>query len=430
MASFGEDLVAVVKSRGTVILCGIFASIITARYLGPQGNGIIASLVVFPDLFMIIGSLGIRQAAAYFIGQKKFPEKNILSAIFFLWIVTSIFCVAACYALIQVFSKTDFDNELIVLALVPIPFSLFSTYASGVFLGKNNIKAFNTVNWIPNVVKLICYIVLIVLIPLAEKGALIGIFLGYFILSIFVLKLLKKEINFKWDYQNEVTISMVKMGVIYAISLLIISLNYKVDIVLLEKLSSQTEVGIYTKGVSIVEYLWEVPTLLSTIVFARSATSSNPREFSLKVSQLLRICLVIVSIASILFFFLSDFIMVLMYGEQFRASATVQKILLPGILLLTIFKVLNMDLAGQGKPWLAIWAMIPGLVINIILNYLWNEKYGANGAAMASTISYMICAIIFIFVYSIKTKIELKDILKFQRQDFDFINDLKRKYFK
>ncbi len=425
MASFGKDLTSVLKSRVTVIACGLITSVITARYLGPVGSGAIAALTVYPDLFMVIGSLGVRQSAAYFVGQKTFDESEIFASIFRLWIFTSIFCVVVCYVLLQYNPSSDYSLSLILLAILPIPFSLFSTYSSGIFLGKNMIKDFNSVNWIPNVVKLVAYIVLIIWLPWDVQGAMIGIVLSYMILSYFVWTKLSKLVPSALKRSKEVTCKMLKLGIIYALSLFVINLNYKIDIVLLERLSTNSQIGIYAKGVSIVEYMWEVPTLISTIVFARSATSNDPRGFSLKVAQLLRICIVLVLLMSIAFYVLSEFIMVTMYGEAFQESATVQKILLPGILLMTIFKVLNMDLAGKGKPWLAVAAMAPALVINIILNFLWNAKYGANGAAMASTISYSISALLFLIVYSKQVGIPLKEILRFKNSDYNFLKEIK-----
>ena len=46
--SFLKDLLSVFNSRVIVILCGMIGSIVTARYLGPEGNGVIAGITVFP----------------------------------------------------------------------------------------------------------------------------------------------------------------------------------------------------------------------------------------------------------------------------------------------------------------------------------------------------------------------------------------------
>ncbi|WPV00221.1 flippase [Mucilaginibacter sp. cycad4] len=428
MSSFTSDLLAVLKSRGTVIVTGLLTSVITARYLGPEGNGVVATLIVYPNLFMIVGSLGIRQSAAYYMGQKKYDESDILASVINVWLFTSIIGVAICYILLKYFTNTKFSNTLLFLTLLPVPFALLTTYVSGLFLGKNAIKDFNTVNWVPNVVKLIAYVLVIMILPWDVYGALIGIALGYILLTFFVWAKLKKMIKFRWTPNWEITKKMLSLGSVYALSLMIINLNYRVDVALLEHFAGEYQVGIYTKGVSIVEYLWEIPTVLSTIIFARSATSNDPKAFSYKVCQLLRICFIVISLCSVAFYFLSTFIMVTMYSETFRPSSMVQKILLPGILLLTVFKILNMDLAGRGKPWLSTIAMIPALVINAVLNCLWDSKYGGNGAAWASTISYSISAIVFLVMYSNHVKISIKEIFAYSKSDFDFIGGLVQRF--
>ena len=163
-------------------------------------------------------------------------------------------------------------------------------------------------------------------------------------------------------------------------------------------MSSSFETGIYSKGVSVTEYLWQIPMLLSTVVFARSAVSKDDKAFSIKVAQLLRLSFLAIGLAALVLFLASKFIIVLMYGESFTGSIKVLNTLLPGVLLLTIFKVMNMDLSGQGNPWVSLKAMIPALLINIILNVVFIPKYGAVGAASASTISYSLAAILFIFL--------------------------------
>ena len=69
MVSFLKDTLSVGISKILMIVFGLATSIIIARTLGPEKNGIIAALLVYPSLFMSIGSLGIRQSTAYFLGK-------------------------------------------------------------------------------------------------------------------------------------------------------------------------------------------------------------------------------------------------------------------------------------------------------------------------------------------------------------------------
>lgn len=430
MNSFLNDVLRVGFSNFIIIAFGLTTSIITARYIGPEGNGIIAALLVYPSLFMSFGSLGIRQSTTYFLGKGIYTEDQIKTAITQIWMITTLFSVLTCFILIRYFSNSGENTTLVVLALLPIPFSLFNTYNSGIFLGKNDIKTFNKINWIPGLVALIGTVIFVIALDLEIKGAMIASVGAPLLMSILLLFKNKFIKAFSITYDWKIIKSMLSLGIIYAISLLVINLNYKTDIIILDELSTPFELGIYSKGSGITEFLWQIPMIFSTIIFARSAISKDNFAFSIKVTQLLRLSFIAIGFGSIFLYFLSDLIIVGMYGEDFRGSISVLNNLLPGVVILTIYKVMNMDLAGKGKPWVSMKAMLPALILNIILNIILIPKHGANGAALSSSISYSIAGILFLYFYSKEVKIPIKTILTYKKSDFEpifnIINKLKR----
>ena len=426
MTSFIKDVARVGVSKFLMIVFGLATSIITARYIGPEGNGIIAALLVYPSLFMSFGSLGISQSTTYFLGKGIYTEQQIKTAITQIWMLTTVFSIIVSFLLMRYFSETGGNLYLVILALLPIPFSLFNTYNSGIFLGSNDIKTYNKINWIPTLIILMGTLIFVVTIKLDVAGALIALIGGPLFMA-FVLLFKNKFIQaFSFKYDWKIIKSMLTLGIVYAISLLVINLNYKADIIILDKLSTPFEMGIYSKGQGITQYLWQIPMLFSTIVFARSAVSKDGLQFSHKVAQLLRVSLLFIGLMSIVLIVFSELIIVGMYGEPFRGSITVLNYLLPGVLILTFYKVLNMDLAGKGKPWISMKAMVPALVLNIIFNIVFIPKYGANGAAISSTISYGFAGVLFLFFYSKEVKISIKEILSYRKTDFDPILNVLR----
>lgn len=427
MSTFIKDILSVGVSKILIILFGLTTSIIVARVLGPERNGIIAALLVYPSLFMSIGSLGIRQSTTYFLGKNIFTEGQIKTAITQIWLFTTVFSVAICFVLIRYLSKSGENMWLVVLALLPIPFALFNTYNSGIFLGKNQIGTFNKINWIPTLIIFVVTSVLVMWFSFGISGYLIALIAGPLFISGILLFKNKFIRAFSFNYNWVIIRKMLSLGLVYALALLVINLNYRIDIILLDNLSSAFETGIYSKGVSVTEYLWQIPMLLSTVVFARSAVSKDDRAFSLKVAQLLRLSFLAIGLVAFALFLLSKFVIILMYGESFKGSIMVLNMLLPGVLLLTIFKVINMDLSGKGKPWVSLKAMIPALMINVVLNIVFIPKYGAVGAALASTISYSFAALLFIYFYSRVIKIPILELIKYKKSDFQPVIQLIKK---
>lgn len=427
MSAFLRDTFRVALSKGIIIFFGLGSSILTARYLGPEKNGIIAALLVYPGLFMSVGSLGIMQSVTYFLGKKIYSEEEIKTAITQIWMFTTLVSLLICYILMRNFSNSGDNLVWVLLALTPLPFSLFNTYNSGIFLGKNDIKTFNKINWIPSLLSFAGLVVFIISLKWGISGALTAKIAGPFFMAFILLFKNKFIHSFSFKYNWIIIKSMLSLGVVYAIALFIINLNYRIDIIILDKLSNPFEMGIYAKGANVSQYLWQIPAILSTIIFARSAVSKNAKQFSLKVAQLLRISFILIGVLSIGLVFIAPILIVAMYGDDFYGSILILQILLPGVLILTIYKVMNMDLAGKGKPWISMKAMIPALIINISLNILWIPQYGANGAAFSSTVSYSVAGLLFLHFYSKEVGIPIKQILYFKKSDFDpIVNALKK----
>ncbi|GAB5565786.1 MAG: oligosaccharide flippase family protein [Winogradskyella sp.] len=427
MGGFVLDVISVGLSKFATIIFGVTTSIIIARELGPEQNGVIATLLVFPALFMTVGSLGIRQSTTYYLGKNVFSEYDIKTAITQIWLISSIVSIVVCFLLMTGFSSVEDNLVLILLALIPIPFSLFTTYNSGIFLGKNNIKEFNKINWMPSFLTMVLTIVLVLVLKFGIRGYLIALIAGPLYIS--VLMLFKNRfievlsLKFNWS----VIKPMIRLGGVYAVALMFINLNARLDVILLDSLSTDYETGIYSKGYSVGNYLLQIPWMLNAIVFSRSAVASDDSVFSQKVTQLLRITfLAILCVAFVLFLF-SDLIIVTMFGNEFLDSSVVLKYLLLGVLFLSLFKILNQDLAGKGKPWVSMKAMVPGLIVNVLLNYVLIPSFGAVGASIASTISYTLAIILFVYFYSKEVNIPIKNIISYKRSDFQpFIKILKK----
>jgi len=427
VSSFIKDVFRVGLSNFLIIVSGLGTSMLTARYLGPEKNGIIAAILVYPSLFMSVGSLGIRQSTTYFLGKGLYSETQIKRAITQIWFLTSFSCFFTCFILVYYFSSSGNNILWALLALIPIPFTLFNTYNSGIFLGKNDIKTFNKINWIPSLITFLGTFFFIVFFKFDISGYFCALILGPIFISFLLLfkNEFIKAFSLKFDWS--IIKSMLSLGIVYAISLMIINLNYRIDTIILDKLSNTYELGLYSKGAGLSQYLWQIPMLLSTVVFARSATAKNDFSFSLKITQLLRLSLLIVGVLSLILFIFGRCIIFILYGYAFEGSIIVFQILLPGVIILTLFKTMNMDLAGKGKPWVSVKAMLPALIVNIVINVILIPKFGAKGAAISSTISYSVGGILFLYFYSREIGIPITQILKFSISDLDVIKYLFKK---
>jgi O-antigen/teichoic acid export membrane protein len=101
--------------------------------------------------------------------------------------------------------------------------------------------------------------------------------------------------------------------------------------------------------------------------------------------------------------------------------------ILPGVLVLVVFRILNSRLAGMGKPQVAIYCFIPALIINLILNIIWIPRHGGMGAVWATNASYGTGCFIFLFAYAWKVKMPVTKIFSYRKSDFYFFRNIKKR---
>jgi len=426
--SYFQDILSILGSNVTVTICNLLNGILLSRVLGAAGFGLYSSIIVVPIIVIGFTQLGIRRSAIYHIGNKILPEESIVSALFILLLYTSVLSILIC-GFVYFFSITQpFDPLIIVLILITIPLLLVNVFAGGVFLGKEEIHRASILNAGPTILTLIMTVVFVWILKLSILGAFIAIFIANFVMFLFVYRIIIRnyQYNITWKYHEPIMKSMVKLGIVNAIAIFVMQLNYRLDILMLKKLSALEEVGFYSVAMQIAEQLWHIPYAIESIVLSRSANTQNDKLVHKTVASIFRVSLLAAFLLGIIIFFVAPLLVPLIFGQDFAHSVPMIQIVLPGILFLVGFRILNSRLTGMGKPQIAIFTFAPALFINFILNLFLIPKYGGIGAAWATNVSYAVGSLIFVVLYSRFVHMPIAEILRFRKSDFYFFKTVQK----
>jgi O-antigen/teichoic acid export membrane protein len=101
----------------------------------------------------------------------------------------------------------------------------------------------------------------------------------------------------------------------------------------------------------------------------------------------------------------SSKIIVLFFGLEFLPSTTALLILLPGMISLTIWKIIATDLIAEGYPAEYSLTAMVSLIASIILDLWLIPRYGVVGAALASTTAYISATVAIIWIYTKFTRL-------------------------
>ncbi|AKB53768.1 MULTISPECIES: oligosaccharide flippase family protein [Methanosarcina] len=419
--SLAKDGISVFGTQMLTLIISFVSGVLLARWLGPAGRGAFTALLVYPAILISLLSLGMRQATVYYLGKQKYSESDIVGVTLLLLISSSIIGVLTSVAIISYTKNPDYNLMLILLASLTIPADLTINYFTGILIGKQQINKFNKVMYLVPIINFVLITFLVFFIKLDILGAVLATLIAKIVLAIYALLSINSEYSLKICWKSEIITKMVSIGFIYAFSLFILNLNYRVDIIILERLSNVTEIGQYTIGVGFAELLWQLPTAFGLVIFAYSANSKNSNKFSQDIAKMVRIIFPVVLIGSVFLYFASGYIIPFLYGEEYIPSIRMLKILLPGIVMMSFFKIINMDLAGRGKPDITIKLFLPAVLINIVLNIILIPDFGGCGAAFASTISYTLASVSILYYYMKITQLSLSDIFICKKSDINFI---------
>ncbi|NTV84121.1 MAG: oligosaccharide flippase family protein [Bacteroidales bacterium] len=424
--SFLKDLTGVFSSNIFIILAGLLVSVILTRKLGPGGFGIYSAILVIPLLVVSFAQLGIRGSSIYHVGKKQFSPRDIVAGILLILVMTSVLGIIITGAGFLFLDDENYSRLYIVLVLLMIPFRLAMAYFGGIFIGNEQIGKSNFMNWFSEVIHLIAVIAFVWLLEWQIAGALLALLISHVLIAGWALFNLHKEFKLHMRFQPQVIRSLLSMGFLFALSFVVIQLNFRIDILLLRELSSLEEVGYYSLGVSIAEKLWQLPFAIGIVLMSRTANATDQEAINKTTAKLVRVSFVAGLLASVAMIAVSPWVVPAIWGEQFRPSILVIQSILPGILFISVFRVLSSRLSGIGKPQVSIYVFLPALVINVLLNLLWIPDYGAFGAVLATNVSYTLGTLAYIFVYSRIVKMPVLKIFAFQKSDFEFLKEMRK----
>lgn len=426
--SIFRDILSVFGSNLSVTISNLLIGIILSRVLGAAGYGLYSSLIVVPVIVIGFTQLGIRRSTIYHIGLKDVDENNLASALVLLWFYTSALSIIICGLVFFFSSSQPYDPLMVVLVLLSIPLLLMNLFAGGIFLGKEEISRANIINAGPTLLTLLLTVLFVWVFKFSVLGAFIAIALANFIMFFFVYRTIIGEYRYKitWKYHEGLMKSMVKLGLVNAVALFVMQLNYRIDVLMLRKLSVLEQVGFYSLATQIAEQVWHIPHAIESIVLSRSANTDDDEDLTRVVASIFRVSMIIGIIGAAAIFFLAPYFVPLIFGAGYANSVPMIQAIMPGIVVLVGFRILNSRLIGKGKPEIAIYVFVPALVVNFISNLFMIPRFGGMGAVWSTNISYILGSAAFLIVYSRKIGMPVREIVMFRKTDFLFIRYIRQ----
>ena len=204
-------------------------------------------------------------------------------------------------------------------------------------------------------------------------------------------------------------------------------LNYRLDVFIVTALLGTAALGLYALAVSVAQLLWLISVAASVVLFPRVASNTETSaDTAARTAQVARVVLTISVLGAGGLALGGPLLVRTLYGNEFAGAISPLLLLLPGIAVFSLPNVLASYIAGVGRPRLNLYVALAALAVTIALDLALIPAMGIDGAAIASTASYAVSAVLTIGLFVAMTGVSVRDVVLPHRADAALLNRVAR----
>lgn len=389
-------------TRVTITLVNIPISMIIARVLGPQGQGIYSAAITFPNLWAGFGLIGLDAAHLYFLARDRRRLGPILTNSLLILLVASAVLLPVYLLLVEPLmgeSGAIFRPYLMLSALI-VPLILARLLLLSIFLGLGKIDRYNLLLLVSqfSLLAMVAFGLLVAFNgspgTLNDSGARFVIIAYQLSLLAFIVPAIiwvRRQVRAEDRAAMHASGHLFTESAVYGLKghlgIVFTQFSYRFDTVLVLRWLGAAAQGYYSIAVLLAEKLTHITASVQFVLFPH--ISAVERDEADRITPLVcRHTLYWMAAAGLALFVLSPLLIRLFYTSEYLPALAPMRALLPGIVALTFSTVLSSDFSGRNRRLLTTIAMGMGFGVNLLLDFLWIPRHGITGAAWASTVSY------------------------------------------
>lgn len=395
------------------------SGMLTARALGPADRGLLAAAYLYPQLAATLGSLSLGVAILHRFGRQRYRAEEFAGT-----------CAAASAGLgaaglgllligLWIGGKALYHGipwGVLLLALVPLPFLFASSFFSTLLQAAMDIRWYNMVTHGPKVLSLLAVLALLGagrlgVWELVSVGAILTAFTG-----LVPVWRMRRHAPGPWRPRGALLQHLAADGLRIHLGAVAIFLAGRANLFLANFYLTKAEVGYLYVAITLAELVWFISIAAETVLYPQVAQMPAAEAAGLT-ARVCRQVLVLSALSGLVLAALASPAILLYGGRAFLPAVTPLRLLLPGIVALTISKVLSALWVREG--WFVTLTLLAGGtgVLSVVLNALLIPRFGTAGAALATTLPYMLNAAVSLLMYRRWVSRDLGTIWRVRRED-------------
>ena len=401
----GNDYVFTIFTKIMAVVIGLIASSFSNRFLGPELKGELASITSMISIIAVTANFGLYQPYPYYKRQGEPDVLNKFLRIFLLQFIV--------YMVIGVWGAAALNSFALAAVCLIAPIQVLANQLSFMIMVED-VKFKNVIFFTARITNTVVTVLAFYTMERTIMVSLALIVIGDLITVVFALARMKRMPNpLRADLRFAAKI--VPFGFISMITTLMLTLNYRVDVLMMDYLYgiAEAEIGFYSLGVSLSEYGWLIPDAFREVLFSRTAKDDAIGEVTM--SMKVNLYLTFFMIAGILV--LGKPAIWLLAGKDYLPAYSVTVMMIVGIVPMSYFKIIGTLLLAKGKKYVYLFMLTGSVVANILTNLITIPLWGKLGAAMSSVVSYTVAGGLFLLYYVRTFNVPLRDVFLFKPEE-------------
>jgi O-antigen/teichoic acid export membrane protein len=406
-AGFARKIAAILATKVTILGISLLTSVLLSKLLTPDQRGAYVAVTTMPGMISTLALFGLPQAINYFAGRGSSIAGLIRASALFTVVLSSVLLVVVWFSLpalesslLQAAGKYD---DLARVILVTLPAGMLAAFGGTMLYGRQEVRVYNAILVFQAATSLAGAVILVGVLRMGVHGAVaINIFISLASAVAVVIATVRLG---RRDRRG--TPAPIRALIGYGARLYPASVtgyfNYRADSYIIQALAisataAGSALGLYSLAVTMAEVVFMVPESVSTMFLPRVAGSTHEDASAAlgRVARLTLLVSILVAVALIPVAYVGVHLVLPLYVDCLPAFIAI----LPGVITLSLGKVMTSYLGGRGKPGtLSIGATV-ALLVNVPMNIILIPRLGIVGASLSSVASYTVMAAMMVVVAS------------------------------
>ncbi|MGG3280309.1 lipopolysaccharide biosynthesis protein [Paenibacillus solani] len=404
------NVLQIFASNVFILGLNVLTGIIIARFLGPEGRGEQAAMIMWPRFLAYSLTLGIPASLVYYMKKKGENQGSLYVASLYMSQILG--CVAIAIGFIFVpFWLKGYSSEVIQFAtwaLIMSPIAMLGTINTAALQARGEYHLFNFMRYIPVLSTLVLLCGLVIAGHVTPFYTSVAYLLPAIPIALWMTIRLVSKYKMKQQRKVESGKKLLSYGIRSYGTDVAGTFSGYIDQILVVGLLSPSSLGLYVVSLNLSKMLNTIQNAITLVLFPKAAglEQSEALKLTFKVYRISTIITIIVGAG---IFLVAPYLLIILYGKSFVEAIPVFRILIFQTAVTSISWILSQGFMSIGKPGTVTIMRVMTLALNVILLNILIPPLGIQGAAISLLTASITELLVVFMIYTTRHRVKMKE---------------------